>query len=716
MNSNFTIKNFRAFNNDGADIEIRPITVLTGCNSSGKSSFVKALLLLNEIFRKNNRDNVLMNSKLDFTSETLSMLGDYSTIHNEEAAKQGNDIEISYDVISAVLLGKYNITMSFCPTSNDRINNGRVKDVVIKGEKSNLIWGIRNSDEQTGISALKERFFAFYSVMYVLDALNSMYCECNILGTKTDEELSVFVKDEMMPTLKKIKEVVGGELVYTAIETYANRYAYASGISANVKKWTARHLECFDKSMELGVLTYIPELSVISEFPKDDFANNFIKFCADKELANITEDDINLIIEAFLKSDSTTFVDFYRDLENKHIDNIYNPINPSTIMSLDFLRKDKSTVLNSLNYHLRIPHFWKDCSSVDLGNGITWSDLEEVSLTNNDLTECSLFELIYYLLLQLHKSNSSSTEFAKYVKECDDDLTGHRYQSYVLDEFIEYINEGLKDILSHNICNDLEYVGSARINIKRLYALDNSDDFTRTLAEYFEAIRVFNSHSELKYEPDTFMNRWLRDFGIGYKIEINPIGPGLGAMPVIYKDENDQKGRALADYGYGISQLISVLIEIETSILKGKVVEVRNVIDREKGSIDINGLFGFNRTYKYQSRTIAIEEPEIHLHPMYQSLLADMFLDAYTNYGINFIIETHSEYLVRKLQTIVARKQIDKELVSITYVESGSFAEKKARRIKMKEDGCLMEPFGSGFFDEADNLAMNLLMIKGGLA
>ena len=120
MNSNFTIKNFRAFNNVGADIEIRPITILTGCNSSGKSSFVKALLLLNELFRKNDSDNVLKNSKLDFTSETLSMLGDFSTIHNEEASHLGNNIEISYDVVSSILLGSYNVTLSFGPTKNDR--------------------------------------------------------------------------------------------------------------------------------------------------------------------------------------------------------------------------------------------------------------------------------------------------------------------------------------------------------------------------------------------------------------------------------------------------------------------------------------------------------------------------------------------------------------------------------------------------------------------
>ena len=45
----FSIKNFRSFGEDGADFELAPITVLTGCNSAGKSSLVKALMLLSEM-------------------------------------------------------------------------------------------------------------------------------------------------------------------------------------------------------------------------------------------------------------------------------------------------------------------------------------------------------------------------------------------------------------------------------------------------------------------------------------------------------------------------------------------------------------------------------------------------------------------------------------------------------------------------------------------
>ena len=48
MNPIFSLKNFRSFGEDGADFELAPITVLTGCNSAGKSSLVKALMLLSQ--------------------------------------------------------------------------------------------------------------------------------------------------------------------------------------------------------------------------------------------------------------------------------------------------------------------------------------------------------------------------------------------------------------------------------------------------------------------------------------------------------------------------------------------------------------------------------------------------------------------------------------------------------------------------------------------
>jgi predicted ATPase len=150
------------------------------------------------------------------------------------------------------------------------------------------------------------------------------------------------------------------------------------------------------------------------------------------------------------------------------------------------------------------------------------------------------------------------------------------------------------------------------------------------------------------------------------------------------------EGRLLADEGFGVTKLIGTLLNVEMAILKAD------------GGKEV---------------TIAIEEPENHLHPKYQSLLAEMFADAYKNYGIHFIVETHSEYMVRKLQTLVARKELTPKEVSLQYfyspdIEQRPLGEPQVKDIPIREDGILLAPFGPGFLDEADNLVTDILTLK----
>ena len=88
-----------------------------------------------------------------------------------------------------------------------------------------------------------------------------------------------------------------------------------------------------------------------------------------------------------------------------------------------------------------------------------------------------------------------------------------------------------------------------------------------------------------------------------------------------------------------------------------------------------------------------------------------MFVEAYQEYNIHFIIETHSEYLIRKLQVMIADKDnsLTSNDVSLNYVEKDENGVSTNRKIEILKDGRLSEPFGTGFFDESKNLVMKML-------
>lgn len=105
---------------------------------------------------------------------------------------------------------------------------------------------------------------------------------------------------------------------------------------------------------------------------------------------------------------------------------------------------------------------------------------------------------------------------------------------------------------------------------------------------------------------------------------------------------------------------------------------------------------------------LLVEQPEIHLHPALQSKLADLFVQV-VNYGKRqIIVETHSEHLLLRLRTHVAKGNIEPEKVSILYVEKKGGAS-TVRRLKLNGKGHF-DDWPKGFFDEAYKEAMDLAM------
>lgn len=114
--------------------------------------------------------------------------------------------------------------------------------------------------------------------------------------------------------------------------------------------------------------------------------------------------------------------------------------------------------------------------------------------------------------------------------------------------------------------------------------------------------------------------------------------------------------------------------------------------------------------YGLRDQIIAIEQPEIHLHPALQAELGDVFIQSALGSNKNaFILETHSEHLVLRIMRRV-RDTTDERLpsgmpavrpddVSVLFIEPTK-AGAIVRTIELDADGEFVDPWPGGFFEE----------------
>ena len=150
--------------------------------------------------------------------------------------------------------------------------------------------------------------------------------------------------------------------------------------------------------------------------------------------------------------------------------------------------------------------------------------------------------------------------------------------------------------------------------------------------------------------------------GLASDIELDLIKEDLAEVKV--KRFKNSKSVNISDMGFGISQVLPVLIGVE---------------------------FASNNS------TILINQPEVHLHPSSQANLANYFVNEQKKGYKKFIIETHSEYLINRFRNLVAKGEYKKEDISIIYFDSNEDGE-SIHNISIDEHGRLINA-PSSFFE-----------------
>lgn len=192
-----------------------------------------------------------------------------------------------------------------------------------------------------------------------------------------------------------------------------------------------------------------------------------------------------------------------------------------------------------------------------------------------------------------------------------------------------------------------------------------------TLDDFMSILTSSKTNSSVQDGFLNTLNGILQDYGIANKIVINKNDDlRVAEIKIQIKDLLSN----VLEVGYGVSLQLPILFKILLS----------------------------------ENQSILIEQPEVHLHPSLQA----KFIHTLVKYGNakSYFIETHSEYIVRKLQVLVKDKfnGLTKDDVTVHYFvrDDKKFT---VTNHTIDEDGRLKPQFPSGFFDNSYNITSNLL-------
>jgi hypothetical protein len=118
---------------------------------------------------------------------------------------------------------------------------------------------------------------------------------------------------------------------------------------------------------------------------------------------------------------------------------------------------------------------------------------------------------------------------------------------------------------------------------------------------------------------------WLKDLGLIHSFQVRPITKDGRLFQVWVRRAPKAAEVLITDVGFGVSQILPVITLCY---------------------------------YAPEGSTLLLEQPEIHLHPKVQAGLADVLVDAMKTRGVQIILESHSEHLLRRLQRRIADETI----------------------------------------------------------
>lgn len=597
------IENFKIFDHYQR-LDLKDITVLTGTNSSGKSSFNQALKLL-QVTTSSFESSVKSINTLNF-DDTHSPLGDYlKVVSNNDKSKS-----IKFNLpINWLVRGRFDLTLVYKLDSASTFNEGILHSIAILDKGETIFSKVRRDqevidnhkmedDELFGVDTVAtSEYDIFFDYLMLSDVFFSVCQKCKeAMINYCDLKEKLSLKEQFL-VFKNIED-----------ENFVN------GLNDDLR------------SCLLSLKKYKNYINVQISYKEDlnKYKTERVEFGTSNILRYYNGDlkKINENID-FDNYDASKLLFEYRGFDFTHHE-IEKLRKIETMRFLSFPRT---------KFGFTTEEDRANTSEVTFGSGVTTLEKGKhgFDIDRTEITKGTNYHLFHWALIQIESAvkaafNNINFEYIPSVRNFSNGLLGVNQKSY------------------------------AEQSISKLY----------------------------RYKPNkirlAFFEEWLIKFEIAQSIEVVSVG-NTGGYELLLVNGNEKE--SLSSVGYGYGQILPILMQL--SLGKRK---------------------------KY-----VIEEPETNLHPALQSKLAEFFIATQITFKYQLIIETHSEYLIRKMQYLIATKKYKSEDLALYYFYKPvdvPLGEKQVKTIGVAENGLLLDDFGNGFIDEADSIAMNLYHLTKG--
>lgn len=263
---------------------------------------------------------------------------------------------------------------------------------------------------------------------------------------------------------------------------------------------------------------------------------------------------------------------------------------------------------------------------------------------------------IYEFLLEKTEKNNRLKEI---IKLC--------YLYIIFPDIDQYITEYFRNV---------HYIAPLRATAERYYrlrnlAVDEVDYQGKNLAVFINSLT----------------NKQLRDFNswttehFGFAVSTDK---SKGHLSLLIRLKNSEEAINLSDTGFGYSQVLPI------------ITQLWDLSSRKKIKSD-----------SLLPLIVAIEQPELRLHPAVQAKLAKAFIASINlakenGYQLQLLLETHSETIVNYLGRAISKGIINSNEVTVVLFEkSENDSVTKVKNSSFDEDGFLNDwPYG--FFEAED--------------